>query len=308
VKERPDLSAVPANVRRLLERCLEKDPKKRLRDIGDMELLLAEGAVPTAPTASSRSRLGNAGLVAAGALLVALGAVSFLHFRETPAAREVVRFELYPPANATFVTSIPVVSPDGRKVAFVATGAGSKPMVWVRPLDSEEARPLTGTENVNSFLVFWSPDSRLLAFVSGGKLKKIEAAGGPAQTLCDDPSATQAEPGLWTSDNRILFGTFGPVQLVSAAGGTPTPLTTLDRSRNEIAHASTSMLPDGRHFLYTRLSLPIENAGAYSGPWTPSRMGRAPGNCFPAGTMRSTCHRRSRATRQASCCSCAAPR
>jgi serine/threonine protein kinase len=111
VKERPDLSGVPANVRRLLERCLEKDPKKRLRDIGDMEFLLGDEADEGIRRGPHKGWLWP---VLAGALLVALGAVSFLHFRETPAAREVVRFELYPPANATFVTSIPVVSPDGR--------------------------------------------------------------------------------------------------------------------------------------------------------------------------------------------------
>ena len=135
-------------------------------------------------------------------------------------------------------------------------------MLWVRSLDTEEARPLAGTENAEPRL-FWSPDSRFLAFVSGGKLKKIEATGGPAQTLCDDP--THMAGGVWTSDNRILFGTLGPVQVVSAAGGTPTPLTTLDHSRNELAHAGPSMLPDGHHFLYLRLSIPFENGGVYIG-------------------------------------------
>ena len=304
VKERPDLGGVPANVRRLLERCLEKDPKKRLRDIGDMELLLAEKAA--APTAPSRSRLGNVGLVAAAALLtVALGVVSFLHFRETPPAREMVRFEISPPANATFAISIPVVSPDGRKVAFTATGVDRKPMIWVRSLDAEEARPLTGTEN--AFKLFWSPDSRSLAFTSGGKLKKIEAAGGPAQTLCDDPTPTLVG-GVWTSDNRILFGTFGPVQLVSAAGGTPTPLTTLDRSRNDLAHAPASMLPDGHHFLYVRLSIPIENAGVYIGSLDAKPDGQSARKLLTSVSERSTFHRRSRATHRASCCSCAASR
>ncbi|SPF46036.1 Serine/threonine protein kinase [Candidatus Sulfopaludibacter sp. SbA4] len=259
VKERPDLSGVPANVRRLLERCLEKDPQKRLRDIGDMDLLLADAPAPapSKPATPARSPW-----IAAAALLMALGVVSFLHFRETPAAREVVRFEIPAPASATFITSSsPVVSPDGRKVAFLATGADRKPMVWVRSLDSEQARPLTGTEDASRNL-FWSPDSRSLAFGSGGKLKKIEAAGGPAQTLCD--AATDGG-GVWTSDNRILYGTLGPLQLVSAAGGTPTPLTTLDRSRNELAHGGPSMLPDGHHFLYLRFSIPFENSGLFIG-------------------------------------------
>jgi eukaryotic-like serine/threonine-protein kinase len=260
VKERPDLSGVPASVRRLLERCLEKDPKKRLRDIGDMDLLLAD-AGSTAATAPSRSRLGRAGWVAAAVLLVALAAVSFLHFRETPPARELVRFEIPPPANATFfgTNSHPVVSPDGRKVAFLAS-AGGRTIVWIRSLDSEEARSLTGTEGATS--PFWSPDSRFVAFQSGGKLRKIEAAGGPAQTLCD---AATISGGFWTPDNRILFGSLGPMQLVSAAGGAPTPLTSLDRSRNELVHGAPAMLPDGHHFLYERFSIPMENSGVYVG-------------------------------------------
>jgi Tol biopolymer transport system component len=258
VKERPDLSGVPANVRRLLERCLEKDPKKRLRDIGDMDLLLGEA---DEGVRRGRGRPPHRWIAAAGALAVALGAVSFLHFREKPAVREMVRFEISPPANATFGSSSdPVVSPDGRKIAFAATGTDRKSMIWVRSLDSEDARLLAGTEDARG--LFWSPDSRSLAFVSNGKLKRIEAAGGPAQTLCDD--STDAG-GVWTADNRILFGTLGPIQLVPAAGGTPTPLTVLDHSRNEVGHILPAMLPDGHHFLYMRFSVPIENGGPYIG-------------------------------------------
>jgi eukaryotic-like serine/threonine-protein kinase len=266
MKDRPDLSGVPVSVRRLLERCLEKDPKKRLRDIGDMELLLG-GEEVNAPSGSrlglAGSRLGIVGLVAAGVVTLALGVVSVLHFRETPPARETVRFEVSAPANATFPTSgfAAAVSPDGRKVAFIATGAEKKPMIWLRSLDAEEARPLTGTEGAGSD-VDWSPDSRFLVFVSDGKFKKIEAAGGPAQTICDSPTSQGA---VWTSDNRILFGSLGPVQVVSAAGGAPTPLTALDRSRNELGHIEPAMLPDGHHFLYARVAIPIENAGVYVG-------------------------------------------
>jgi len=261
VKERPDLSGVPANVRRLLERCLEKDPKKRLRDIGDMEWLLAEApAAAPSKTASPSGRL--PWVAAAGVSLLAFGTLAYVHFREAAPAREVVRFEVPAPANATFATGLNLaVSPDGRKVAFVVTGADHKATVWVRSLDSEEARPLAGTEGALG-TPFWSPDSRFLAFTSNGKLKKIEAAGGPAQTLCDAPTVIG---GAWTSDNRILFGTLGAVQLVSAAGGAPTPLTTLDHSRNEFGHFAPAMLPDGHRFLYSRFSMPFETSGVYIG-------------------------------------------
>jgi Tol biopolymer transport system component/predicted Ser/Thr protein kinase len=257
VKEEPRLDQAPATVRRLLEACLQKNPRQRLQAIGDWKLLLTED-VPIA-AAPSRSRFGWVAWGLAAMLLVALAALAFVHFREKPPAKEMVRFDISAPPNVTLGDSF-AVSPDGRKIAFVATGADRKPMLWVRSLDSEEARPLAGTEDAG--IPFWSPDSRFLAFRSGGKLKRVEATGGPAQTLCDAPTF---DGGVWTSDGRILFGTLGPLQVVSAAGGMPTPLTALDNSRNEVEHTVPRMLPDGHHFLYFRVSMPLENGGVYVG-------------------------------------------
>jgi eukaryotic-like serine/threonine-protein kinase len=255
----PDLQQVPAKVRRLLQSCLQKDPKQRLQAIGDWRLLLADAPGPIAPR---RSRLAVVGWVVAAVLAVDLGPVAFRHFREKPPAKDMVRFEVSAPANAMLSdNSGPVVSPDGRKIAFIVTGADRKPMIWVRSLDTEEARPLAGTENATGYQ-FWSPDSRFLAFGSGGKLKRIEATGGPAQTLCDAPTF---DGGFWTSDNRVLFGTQGPLQVVSAAGGMPTPLTAVDHSRQEIGHGFPAVLPDGHHFVYLRESVPLENGGVYIG-------------------------------------------
>lgn len=267
LNKEPDISAAPPRARKLLRWCLEKDRKQRLQAIGDARRMLE--AEPESDPLASAPRFGiagNAGGLAAGVvLLLALGALSFLHFREKPPVKEMVRFEISPPANVTFASSA-ALSPDGRKLAYAATAAGRKPMLWVRSLDSEEARPLAGTEG--GYGPIWSPDSRFLAFASGGKLKEIEATGGPAQTLCDSPAASDdpaAVGGAWTSDDRILFGTYGPLQLVSAAGGTPTPLTTLDQSRNELGHLYPAVLPDGHHFLYWRISIPSERGGVYIG-------------------------------------------
>ena len=260
LKEQPDLDHVPARVRRLLQSCLEKDPRKRLRDIADWRLPL-ESESPGPPLPSG----GRNGAVYVFAALVtlALAALAFIHFREKPPLRELMRFEISAPANTTYTMSrAPVVSPDGRKLAFIATGADRKPMIWVRSLDTEEARPLAGTEAADQNTLIWSPESRYLAFVSGAKLKKIEAAGGPAQMLCEAPTAGT---GVWMTDNRILFGGLAPLQLVSAAGGTPTPLTTVDHSRGELGHDTPVMLPDGRHFLYVRIAVPFENGGVYTG-------------------------------------------
>jgi eukaryotic-like serine/threonine-protein kinase len=253
VMKTPDWERAPVQVRRLLKACLEKEAKNRLQAIADWRLLLDDAQV--GQVSDLPSHVGQApGLpwVVAAAVALALAAVSFIHFREKPPIEEMVRLEISAPADTTFLDdSSPVVSPDGRKIAFVAVGADRKSMIWIRPLDIEESRPLVGTEGAG-FALFWSPDSRSLAFMSGGKLKKIEATGGPAQTLCDAPTAFN---GVWTSDNRILFGGSTPLQVVSASGGTPTPLTT-------VAHQFPAMLPDGHHFVYSRLQ---ENVGVYVG-------------------------------------------
>ena len=152
-----------------------------------------------------------------------------------------------PPANTTFVpSSAPVLSPDGRRLAFTASSSG-RTLLWVRPLDSPQAQPLVGTEGAS--FPFWSPDSRFLGFFAGGKLKKIDASGGPAQTLTD---ASFGLGGTWNRSDVIVFApTFSSgLRSVPAAGGTASPVTTLDRSRGELSHLWPYFLADGRHFLY----------------------------------------------------------
>ena len=132
-------------------------------------------------------------------LLVALGALSVVPFRETPPVLPTTRFQVLPLDKAT-VTDYPTVSPDGRRLAFVATVEG-KTLLWVRPLDSLAAQSLAGTEDAAS--PFWSPDSRFLAFFSRGKLKKIDVSGGPPQTLCNADGLVRG--GTWSGDGTILF-------------------------------------------------------------------------------------------------------
>jgi Tol biopolymer transport system component len=121
-----------------------------------------------------------------------------------------------------------------------------KRTLFIRPLGSVQAQPLPGTDDAQT--PFWSPDSRFIAFFSNNKLRKIEASGGPVQTLCD---AQSSYGGTWNADGVILISldTKG-INRVSSAGGTPTPVLPLDQSRKEIAQAWPYFLPDGRHFLY----------------------------------------------------------
>jgi Tol biopolymer transport system component/predicted Ser/Thr protein kinase len=252
LRHEPDWEQVPVKVRRLLRRCLAKDPAKRLRDIGDVWELLDEA--PQA-TASSRPRLGWVAWSIAGMLAIALGFVSYRHMREEQP--RVLKMSVLPPEKATFTTSLPAVSPDGRRLAFAAALDG-KDQLWVRDLDSLAARALTGTDGAS--YPFWSPDGRSIGFFADAKLKKIEVAGGPALTLCD---AVAGGGGTWSKNDVIVFGVItGGTFRVPAAGGNATTFTTLDRASGETSHLFPWFLPDGRHFLYTAGHLADEEKSA----------------------------------------------
>jgi Tol biopolymer transport system component len=136
------------------------------------------------------------------------------------------------------------VSPDGRRLAFVAIGPDRKTQIWVRPLDSLSAQALAGTEGASS--PFWSPDSRFLGFFADGNLKKIDVAGGPSVTLC---TAAENMGGTWSPNGVIVFSAAAAsLQKVPAAGGVPAPATRL--GTGETMHWRPSFLPDGRHFIY----------------------------------------------------------
>jgi serine/threonine protein kinase/Tol biopolymer transport system component len=241
----------PVAIRTLLQRCLDRDVTRRLRDIGEARVQIEhyltspQSASEQAVPASSPSRLAIGASIAAAVLLVAFGALAVVHFRETAPLTPTTRFQVLPPDNATSV-DYPTISPDGRRLAFVATAAG-KTLLWVRPLDSLAAQSLAGTEDAEA--PFWSPDSRFLAFFSFGKLKKVDVAGGPPQTLCNADGT--ARGGTWNRDGTILFsaGQGTPIWRLPAVSGTPVPVTTLD-SAIEFSHNWPQFLPDGRHFLY----------------------------------------------------------
>ena len=245
----PDLSVAPPKVRRLLARCLEKDPKKRLRDIGDAWELLESGT--ELKTAPSRSRLS---WMVAAVLVVALAALAFVHFREAPAPERTLRYTIATPENRG-VHSF-AISPDGRYVA-IAADVGGKRQLWLRALDALEAQPMATTEDAT--YPFWSPDGRYIGFFAQGKLKKVAANGGPAQSLCE---AANTRGGTWSRDDVILFSPSGNsaegIQRVAAAGGVPA-----DIFKNKGVFRYPVFLPDGRHFLYTDIQS-SDRSGIYA--------------------------------------------
>ena len=239
----PDWSALPTStplpIRRLLRRTVEKDCRKRLADIRDARLELEEAA--TAPPAAAISRPTSRHERLGWALLV-IGIVvgATWAFRPMPVPPELrVDIVTPPPLDSSLA-----ISPDGRKVAFIAA-ANNRWLLWVRALDSGVTRPLAGTEGGR--LPFWSSDSASIGFFTESHLKRVDVAGGSPQILA--PIVTPGG-GTWHGDT-ILFASnsiIGPIFRVPAGGGESVPITR--PTSPELGHRHPHFLPDGRHFLY----------------------------------------------------------
>jgi len=243
----PPLERVPAQVRRLLGRCLEKDPKKRLRDIGEARYLLEDLQQPARPAAT----LAGLGWVMAAVLLVTSAALAFLHFREAPVQRT-LRLSVPLPENTT--VNYVDLAPDGERLALVLSREG-KSQIYLRRLDSDALQPLSGTTGVATVggPLFWKPDSRSIGFFTDGKLNVIPASGGPAQVLC---AGTGVAAGTWNRNGVILFSTDnGSLRRVDARGGECTAVGKPVGPDNDNRSFQPVFLPDGNHFLYRRRSL-----------------------------------------------------
>ena len=249
LKDVPDWERVPHQVRRLLQSCLQRNPDDRLRDIGDALLLQEQPLRALAARPAWLARSATAVLVAALSLL------AFVHFRERPPVPgDAVRFEVQLPG----LTDAPAfaISPDGKNLAFVSIGSDGVKRMWVRALNSLEAKPLPGTETTRSgsrHVPFWSPNNQYIAFDAGGKLKVADILNGSVRTICNVSGPIIG--GSWNNDGVIVFGVdeLGRgIMRVSAAGGEPAPVTTALSSLNHlpVRHIFPSFLPDGKHFLF----------------------------------------------------------
>jgi len=279
IKEEPNWSRLPAatpmRVRVLLQRCLQKDPKQRLRDIGDARISLDEVLSGTPEAASSivvpLPPWRRAMPWAAGVLAAAIAGFVGWSLRPSSDAStgRVVRFQIpFPPGTPA---SIGAISPDGRKLAIVETGANGHSAVWLRSFDTLEAHEVAGTEGAGA-TVFWSPDSRFIAFSTPGKLqdaeqrvllRRIDASGGPSALIC---GASSIQGGSWNRDGQIVFGAESGVMQVAASGGSPVLVASV---RPAIA---PFFLPDGHHFIFFSATTP-EDAKIYLGS-TDARPGK----------------------------------
>ncbi len=257
-------ASIPPRVVQVVRACLQKNPKQRLDSAQGVRLAL-EGAFETAapsstqmPTASSRGRwLWMAAFAVASLVALALAVPAVRHLRETPPPADTpVRFGVPASAGARRVAGTTAglftVAPSGQTLAFGATDADGVPRLFVRRLDATGALPVPGTDGATA--PFWSPDGRSLGFAKEGGLYRVALDGSAPRRLCD-VLGSEFRGGTWSAGGVIVFAPRGAgLQQVPDAGGTPTPVTTLDAAAKEAAHLWPWFLPDGRHVLFLVLA------------------------------------------------------
>jgi len=257
--ENADLARLPAEVppaaRRVLERCLQRDRSRRLRDIGDARIELESALDEPWDAAAAPGRSLRRGPIVAlvavmGVLLVMIGVLAGRRMGAEPAA-SVVHLAIPPPPgrqirHAGDLAGPAAVSPDGSTVAFAAAAPDEPQRLWLRRLHEPDAREIPGTEG--AMFPFWSPDGRSVGFFTREELRRVDLDSGNVATVCE---AREGRGGAWTHDGRIIFAPAftGPLHVVADSGGEDEPLTTMDRTQHT-THRWPTVLPDGERFLY----------------------------------------------------------
>lgn len=241
LNDTPALGATPPKVRRLLARCLEKDPTKRLRDIGDAWELIEE------PAAAPVKRQWRAAVIATiGVGIVAMAAAWYVGGSEDAAALKRLNVSIAPPPNTSFRVASNfdggfALSPDGTMLAFVGRTNGVA-RLWVRRLDAPEARSLPGTET--AYFPFWSPDSKSIGFFTTAppQLKRYDLKGDSVRMISNVGRVSAG--GSWGPDGTIVLGAVTETYRVPAIGGALVKIP--DAGGGRFPH----FLPDGKRFVY----------------------------------------------------------
>jgi Tol biopolymer transport system component len=296
----------PPAIEHVVRTCLAKEPEDRFQSAHDLKLQLqwiagagSQLGAPAIVTSRRKStgRILTAAMAAGWLLAIVAAVLAIMYAGRLNSAQQPVHASLEPPAGfelSSVITGAPVLSPDGKQIAFLMTKKTLAPTpvaiathsidtfsphtIFVRQIDSNEVTSLAGTDG--AFFPFWSPDSKYIGFFADGKLKKILASGGPAQTLCDAPDG---RGGTWNDHGTIVFSPriSGPLQSVSDGGGAPVEVTRPLKNVPEFTHRNPYFLPDGKHFLFVQNG---GTAGRVSGVYGASLEGGEPTQILPAGS------------------------
>jgi serine/threonine protein kinase len=250
-RDPPPISSIqpmtPPALDRVVKTCLAKDPDDRWQSAHDLMSEMkwiregsSQAGVP-APVVTRRKMRERVSWLLALVFLLAAMALGLAYFNASSKPGSVMRLSVLPPENTTIGSS--VISPDGKNLAIIAYDASAKPALWIRPIDSLTAKMLPETDDAS--MPFWSPNSRMIGFFAGDKMKKIDVSGQRPVTLCDSPNP---KGGSWNRDGTIIFAAGTLINRVSSDGGQATPITKLEP--REEADRWPCFLPDGRHFLF----------------------------------------------------------
>jgi len=266
----------PPALTHAVKKCLAKTPDERWQSASDLASELkwigeaggqAAGGAPLPVSGRQRKHERLAWMI--GIVIAVMVGFAADYFSRPAAPAHSIRAFIPAPENTSFVFvgnagGPPVLSQDGKNLAFVAAEAGRARRIYLRSLGSLEARPLSGTDN--AFAPFWSPDGRKLGFFADGKLRVIDTQGGTPVSLADAPNG---RGGSWSPDGTIVFAPdfFYSLYRVPASRGTAVAVTRLDASKHT-SHRWPWFLPDGKHFLYLAINHKAardENDGIYFG-------------------------------------------
>jgi eukaryotic-like serine/threonine-protein kinase len=291
-KEPEPISAIqpltPPALEHLVRTCLAKEPDQRFQSAHDLKLqlqwIVAGGSQAGAPVVvisqrKHRQRILAGVLIAGWLVAVAAVVLAAMYANRLTSAQQLVRATIEQPADHEFTfvfAGAPVLSPDGRTMAFVAS-KDNETSIFLQPLSRGKAERLAGTDG--GIFPFWSPDGKYIGFFAEGKLKKIAVGGGPAQTVCDAPDG---RGGSWNEQGTIIFAPriAGPLERVSDGGGTPQGVTPEHKDDAQFTNRNPYFLPDGKHFLFVQRG-GKETVGSV---WAGSLNGGEPKPILPAGS------------------------